>query len=329
MKLLAALALTAYAQVQNVEKQTPTRPQSKSAKIAVVGGGIGGIYTAYKLSKKGYKDITIFEKSGRLGGKAQSLRMSGHHLDIGTYHWTSASYDWIYETAEELNLPLYNYVLEPEFFSIYQYPLDMPDGSKMRMIDFLSNPMTGGEAMMMAKLASYKAKFKEYLGYSNDAYIFPDMTTNEQMAVLGNMTFAAWLQQNDLMEIYPFCHYINTNFLYGVPEAITAYHGLLWTHPGMIEMLVTRKYATYVPYTGFQGFVETMALDQNLHVIYNANVKRISRQDSNKCTENCVHITFKTSSMSGYKTKDFDFLINAVHPEYHWNERRTHMALSS
>ena len=332
MKLLfgiAALAALANAHPHDDDGPTPNRPKSKDSKIAVVGGGIGGIYTAYKLSKLGYKNIDVFEKSDRLGGKSQTLRMSGHHLDLGTYHWTSASYDWIYATAEELNLPLYNYVLEPSFFSIYEAEIPLPAsahaafGTSMNLLKLLEHPILQGEAQMLAKLEDYKVALKSMFTYSNDQYIWPDMTTDAQMAHLGNLTYDQWLRDNDLYELFPFAEYINTNFLYGRTVSVNAFHGLVWTHPGMIEMLITRNYGTYVPYTGFQGFVETMALDQKLHVIYNAQINRIIRKNGNsgRCQDDdCVVITYKTKAMKNEVTKKYDFLVNAIHPVY-YNKR--------
>jgi len=40
--------------------------------IIIIGGGIGGLYCAYKLSQRGTKDITIIEKNNTLGGCIQS-----------------------------------------------------------------------------------------------------------------------------------------------------------------------------------------------------------------------------------------------------------------
>ena len=50
-----------------------TQPRTKTAKIAVIGGGYSGVYTAYRLKQLGFEDVTIFEKSGRVGGKCSTM----------------------------------------------------------------------------------------------------------------------------------------------------------------------------------------------------------------------------------------------------------------
>ena len=49
------------------------KPESKDSKIAVIGGGFSGVYTAYRLKNLGYTNITVFEKSHAVGGKTQTL----------------------------------------------------------------------------------------------------------------------------------------------------------------------------------------------------------------------------------------------------------------
>ena len=52
--------------LSRLEKKPPFAAPAK-AKIAVVGGGPGGLMCAYMLGKKGYR-VTIFERSFELGG---------------------------------------------------------------------------------------------------------------------------------------------------------------------------------------------------------------------------------------------------------------------
>jgi protoporphyrinogen oxidase len=62
-------------------------------KIAIIGGGLGGLSAAYFLSKKGNK-VTIFEKEKFLGGLAAGFKIEGTTLD--------QSYRHIFKTDKDL-----------------------------------------------------------------------------------------------------------------------------------------------------------------------------------------------------------------------------------
>ena len=70
-------------------------------KIAVVGGGIAGLTAAYRLHPR--HDVTLFEKSGRLGGNAYSVRTrDGVNVDIAVAAFGRAGYPNFYRLLEEL-----------------------------------------------------------------------------------------------------------------------------------------------------------------------------------------------------------------------------------
>lgn len=54
-------------------------------KIAIVGGGIGGLVAGYKLSQEG-NEITIFEKEKELGGLISSFKIEGKNLEKFYHH---------------------------------------------------------------------------------------------------------------------------------------------------------------------------------------------------------------------------------------------------
>ncbi len=54
-------------------------------KIAIVGGGIGGLIAGYKLSQKGDK-VTIFEKEKQLGGLMADFKIEGQNLEKFYHH---------------------------------------------------------------------------------------------------------------------------------------------------------------------------------------------------------------------------------------------------
>ncbi len=57
--------------------------RNKNEKIAIVGGGLSGLSIAHFLKKKGYKNLTIFEKENRLGGKLFTYRYKNRTYELG------------------------------------------------------------------------------------------------------------------------------------------------------------------------------------------------------------------------------------------------------
>lgn len=56
--------------------------KTRSGRIGVIGGGLGGLASACTLSARGY-DVVLFEKNPWLGGKAAVLLEGGFRFDMG------------------------------------------------------------------------------------------------------------------------------------------------------------------------------------------------------------------------------------------------------
>ena len=54
-----------------------------SDRIAIIGGGFSGLVIADELRQKGYKNITVFEKDDRVGGKLQTIWYKGKSHEMG------------------------------------------------------------------------------------------------------------------------------------------------------------------------------------------------------------------------------------------------------
>ena len=52
-------------------------------RIAVVGGGLSGLVVAEGLQRKGYKQVTVFEKADRVGGKLETIWYRGKSYEMG------------------------------------------------------------------------------------------------------------------------------------------------------------------------------------------------------------------------------------------------------
>ncbi len=72
-------------------------------RIAVIGGGIGGLTAAYLLSRRHH--VTLFEKEQRLGGNAYTLdTREGHAVDIAVAAFGRAGYPHFYRLLDELGI---------------------------------------------------------------------------------------------------------------------------------------------------------------------------------------------------------------------------------
>jgi uncharacterized protein len=72
-------------------------------KIAIVGGGIAGLTAAFLLQKK--FDITLFEKSDRIGGNAYTLKtQNGDEVDIAAAAFGKYSYRNLFKLFSKLNV---------------------------------------------------------------------------------------------------------------------------------------------------------------------------------------------------------------------------------
>src|SRR5947209_20559261 len=55
---------------------------TRSSRVGVVGGGLGGLAAACTLAARGHA-VTLFEKNPWLGGKAAVLEAEGFRFDMG------------------------------------------------------------------------------------------------------------------------------------------------------------------------------------------------------------------------------------------------------
>ncbi len=51
-------------------------------KIIIIGGGISGLSSAWKLSEKGYK-VDVVESDTSIGDLAKSIKVENYYFDIG------------------------------------------------------------------------------------------------------------------------------------------------------------------------------------------------------------------------------------------------------
>ncbi|MEA2368787.1 MAG: hypothetical protein QOH38_1505 [Thermoleophilaceae bacterium] len=73
-------------------------------RVAVVGAGVAGLVTAYRLSQAGHA-CDVYERWPGLGGQAATLDVGEGHLLERYYHHLFTSDRHIAELYEELGMP--------------------------------------------------------------------------------------------------------------------------------------------------------------------------------------------------------------------------------
>lgn len=105
--------------------------QSDDRRIAIIGGGLGGLSAACTLAARGYR-VTLFDKNSWPGGKAAVLSDSGFSFDMGPTILTLPSV--LRRIFTEANRPIEDYLdlvkLDPQWRCFFQ------DGS---VLDLLEN----------------------------------------------------------------------------------------------------------------------------------------------------------------------------------------------
>jgi len=125
-------------------------------RVAIIGGGVGGLATACLLAKGGCR-VTLYEQHGQLGGRAGSLRASGFTFDTGpSWLLMPEVFAHFFERlGESLAQHLQLTTLTPSYRLVYA------DGASLTMSPDLKQNMAAFERLSPGagqQLARYHAK---------------------------------------------------------------------------------------------------------------------------------------------------------------------------
>jgi phytoene dehydrogenase-like protein len=76
---------------------------SQPLSIAVVGGGIAGLYCAHRLAQRGHR-VSIFERLPRIGGRIETLTLDGIECECGPMRFELAIQPMLKQLADELGI---------------------------------------------------------------------------------------------------------------------------------------------------------------------------------------------------------------------------------
>ena len=92
----------------NVEAKGDPLPKvvgpKRHEKVCIVGAGAAGIHMALNLKDRGFSDIIIFEKTGRVGGKCHETLIDGFYRTQGAIFLNADYLDNVIKLARRYNV---------------------------------------------------------------------------------------------------------------------------------------------------------------------------------------------------------------------------------
>ncbi|HEX8950356.1 MAG TPA: FAD-dependent oxidoreductase, partial [Polyangia bacterium] len=231
----------------------------KSLRIAVVGAGPSGLTAADTLVQLGYRNVTVFEKNDRVGGKVYSYRNGSTVSELGAV-FASPDYSLVLGLADKYGIPYQAYVTT-------QSILD-ENGVKQSAQSFLTSRYT--TLQILGATLAYGAALTLFaqIQQSGFAWLLPDL----------DLPFDQFAAKYGFTPIAELVRSVMIGFGYGYYETAPAANFMK-----LIGWLVKLggsqglQQATYYTFpTGYQSIWEAVA--QHLDVRLGSAVTAIARR---------------------------------------------------
>ena len=302
--------------MENMPRSGPhfTRDQ----RIAVIGAGPAGVHMASQLKRRGYRDVTVLEKTGRIGGKAYTRVIDGIPYELGTC-FLHNGYHRINDLVKEYGL---RKNIAPEGRAVF---LDAAtdDTASLEFGKFVDGAVYHGwqerrpqwkwlpESLVKTSLLEaiwhYDRLYKRLFETSELPYAMPIRLSAEVLEQI-DMTFLELLQQNGLDALVGLLKIAQAAQGYGYLEDIPAYYGLCWITPellnGLVKQSIGLTHITRMLPDGYQTLWRTIAEKDALSIKLSTDIHGIERQTSPEK----VSIDY-TDSEGVRQLEAYDFLI--------------------
>jgi len=309
-------------------KGTRAMPFEKTSKVLIIGAGPSGVHMASKLVRNGYTDITLLEKTDRVGGKSYTVfedggKFSPDFSPMGVRHemgtcYLHVAYHGIRQLIDEYEVMEKPYEIDPPGRAIWYHDakgMETIEEMEDYVKDVIRNNSTNivGKTLppveLVTEIHNYiKAHKAVFPTFGKGSYM-PPRPASWQLAAI-NMTFADFLRKHNCFALEGFLRLAMTAQGYGIPELMPALYGLWWITPELlINTIKTKIGIGTVQLTmlkdGYAKLWQTIARKDNLNVIYHADVQKVSRENGK------VQATYAVNGGDASE-KEFDFLILAM-----------------
>jgi 1-hydroxycarotenoid 3,4-desaturase len=134
----------------------------RSARIAVIGAGIGGLAAALDLSRAGF-EVLLFERSATPGGKLRELEIEGRRMDAGPTVFTLRRvFDALFEDAGA-NLDQQIKLIPAQLLARHAWRAD-------EHLDLFADPARSSDAIAAFAGAREAQGFRRFLAHASQVY---------------------------------------------------------------------------------------------------------------------------------------------------------------
>ena len=239
---------------------------SKQPRIAVIGAGPAGLSAAWYLKQKGYRNVEVFEKADRVGGKCWSIPHEGRRYDMAA-HEMLAGYRDVMEIARALNVPSNGYQ------NVLVY-----DRESKRYMEMMPATQAGGYGKLQVVFAALKYTFlllTAYRRFSKPGTGFANCPSDLRQPL------SSWLKQKRLEPLRETVLFVMKVQGFGRLDQIPAayfvkFQGLRNWLSNVLHVAGLLQYWPRVFTNGFQSLWEAVA--QEVNVELNAGITSIVRR---------------------------------------------------
>ena len=250
-------------------------PQSR---ILILGAGPGGLTAAHYLRRYGYKNVTVFEKLGRVGGLCCSITEDNQAVDLGAV-MTSPAYREVHRLARRMGVKL------EKMAGLGAFSLDRVDsgaGPYHRLLDYLAGGSSCSAHLRywLLCLRYLWARFRIRKLFRRPGWA--GISSHPELCVPASQ----WLQERGLEGLTRAFEMPITAFGYGNLDEIPAPYVLRYGSPlsSLAFLLSAAPFARWVPAClltkrfrhGFQRLWERLAWELNVRL--NVQVTAIERR---------------------------------------------------
>lgn len=299
----------------------------KDHRVAVVGAGPAGIHMASLLKKYGYSNVTVLERSDRIGGKSYTQIRDGVPYEVGTCCLHNG-YIRIKKLIQDYGLRK-AIGIDPggKNTSIFLDKNEMIDDSKsLELHKYMTKVICKNmrekqpkwrwfpewivKTNLLKAIWDYNQLYQQLFGTSKLPYAIPLHLRTEVLEQI-DISLLDFLKKHRLEALIGFLQLAQTAQGYGYLETIPAYYGLCWITPELLvglikEMSGLEPLIQMLP-DGYETLWQTIATKDSLNIKLETTIQSINRS----ALDNTITIETKNSA-GELQLETYDFLILTI-----------------